>query len=310
MKPTLLHPRRNRPVRRAVRQGEDSEGVKICMWSVGYGFLWVLFIGAIVYGMLFSSLLKVRTIDIGPTKAVSRLRIETAVSEFLSGRFGGIFPKDGLFLAFLRRNALGRELESQFPLIRDSDISVRFPDAVVVSLKERQILFVACSGGPCFFVDELGVPFLAARPEYEYAASGQVVVVDESAKPITIGESNFSKEFLETLHSIRTELQGALDIDTSEIVLTPFRLSNDIRIPTKEGWRIFLSADIPVERAVHSLGLFLSKMLSKEDRERLDYVDLRTENRIFYLLRGESEREGAEISGNAAKDAKEKKPNE
>ena len=59
-----------------------------------------------------------------------------------------------------------------------------------------------------------------------------------------------------------------------------------------------------MERTFLALQILFEKTLPKEDRKNLEYVDLRTENRIFYLLKGEKEQEGEEMGDDGKKGGK------
>lgn len=261
--------------------------------------------------MFFSSLLRVNQTEIVGRETVSKSDVNRVVEEFLHGSFLGVIPKNTLPIVCLRRHALERIFYEQFPIFRSVDIKCSFPDTMRVSFEERRMAMILCSGGPCFAVDERGSAFdEMGVPEESLDSRATLVVIDQSGKPVFFQDPVFSEEFLETFSSFRERLFVESDIATSSLSTTPSRLSDEIRLRTGEGWELRLSSAVPMDRSFLALRLLFDKTLSSDDRKRLEYVDLRTENRIFYLLKGGEEKEGEKMGDDGKKGEKKKKKNE
>ncbi len=289
----FLKPRRSRIFRRAVREDAPRAERKFSPWTVGYAFLWTVFFSAVVFALFFSSFLRVDRKAIAPTKAVPEAGVSAVVDGFLSGKSLGIFPNDTLLVALFRKRTLERELLAQFPIFRTVRISFLFPRTVSISSEERKITITLCSGGPCFFVDEHGIAFDGAPAPLDVNdPDAPLAVIDQSAKPVSLRDAVFSEEFFAALLPVRRRLFDELGIATSNIAETPSRLSDELRFLTSEGWELRMSSAVPTEKSLRALRLLFAKTLSDGDRSALDYIDLRTENKIFYLLKGGEPKEG------------------
>lgn len=293
---TLLRPRRNRLFRGAVREikRDFPKKKKVSLWTVSYALLWGAFFGLAVFSLFFSPFLRIDRKDISPVNSVSMDVVGTAVNEALSGDTFGIVPNNTIPMAFLHRRNLERKLLGAFPMFRRVSVSFIFPSTLTLAIEERSTTLVFCSGGPCFLVDERGEAFDGAPPPRDESGNAPLAVVDTSAKPIAFREPIFSEDFLRNFPSLRQRLSDELGVETSVISETPSRFSDELWLRTREGWQLRMSATVPPEKSIRALRILFAKTLSEADRKNLDYIDLRTENRIFYLLKGDDRKEGEE----------------
>lgn len=304
----LLRPRRSRVFRGRTREdAENSEEKRRSLWTLWYGLLWTALLGGFLYGTIFSSLLRLDRIEVSGMKEISESDVESEAKRFLSGKSFGIFPNDTLPSAFVRRHSLERGLRERFPVFRTIRVSTVFPDVLTVSVEERKRMCMLCSGGPCFWVDERGVPFEGATLSSSEMGRNSLTVIDRSAKPIDLEVPAVSELFVQESILFRERLSRELGIATDMTAETPFRLSNELRLKTKENWELRVSAEISADKSLRALRLLLEKTLSSDDRKRLEYIDLRTENTVFYLLKGEEEKGSGDISKETKEDTKKKK---
>jgi hypothetical protein len=305
----LLRPRRSRIFRGAVRENVDGATErKYSLWTACYAFLWIAFCGAIVFVLFFSSFLRIDRKVVNPLHSVPNNAVSSVIDTFLSGTSFGIVPNDTIPVAFLRRRVLEWDLRETFPIFRSVHVSFVFPETLVLLSEERKTTLVLCSGGPCFLIDERGVAFdEAPAPIDTRDADAMLVVIDQSAKPILFQDPIFSEDFLEMFPPLRRKLSDELGILASNSAETPSRLSNELWFRTREGWELRLSATVPSEKAFLALRLLFDKTLSESDRKNLEYIDLRTENRIFYLLKGGEKKEGEKAEDDEKKGERKKK---
>lgn len=293
---TLLRPRRSRLFRGVARERQKQtfreRDSAWSIWTLGYMFLWGSFLGAVVFALFFSPFLRIDREDIAPMEHVSRDAVSALIQRELSGKFWGILPNNTMLIAFARRRGIEQKLLETFPVLRSVTTSFVFPGTIVVKGEERTLALVLCSGGPCFAVDERGFAFDEAPAPDMGNTQGVLTVVDVSAKPVVWQDPLFSEDFLRVFPSIRGRLSDELGIDTVDIAETPSRFSDEVWLRTVDGWELRMSATVSIEKSLRALRLLFAKTLPENDRKNLDYIDLRTENRIFYALKGDTQREG------------------
>lgn len=292
----ILRPKRSRLFRGANREQQRTVSQhhqrSWSLWTVGYIFLWASFTGLVIFVLFFSSLLRLKQKDIAPMEHVSRGDVATVIDSVLSGSSFGIIPNDTMPVAFIRKYIMERKLLNAFPVFRSVTVSFLFPSTIVLKSEERNTAFVLCSGGPCFFVDEEGVAFDAAPAPHDQGVTGMLTVVDTSAKPVSQKDMLLSEDFLRSFPSLQQKLRDELGLEIFSVAETPSRFSDELWLRSTDGWELRMSATVPLEKSIRALRLLFAKTLLENNRKNLDYIDLRTENRIFYLLKGDEPKEG------------------
>jgi cell division septal protein FtsQ len=255
-------------------------------------FLWTAFFAVSGYAFLFSDFTPIRTVIVSGVDEIPSDRIESSVRGHLSGKRFGIFPGDAFFL--LSTSRLGEKLLFDFPKLGTVSVTRHFPDAVRVDVTERDRIFLWCVGNSddrCLLVgdDE------TARPADQALLSENgpfvVRVNDESGREIGIGDPVLSRQALDATLGIERMLRPGDMVRIGSTFFSPSRVSGEIRAVTEEGWDLLVNLDIDPAKTVASLRLVLEKEIPAEKRPTLRYVDLRSENRVFYAYREEQPEE-------------------
>lgn len=200
------------------------------------------------------------------------------ILEILSQKRWLIFPKDSVFL--FPRGELENILKN-FHRIKKFQLEVEFPAALRLSVEERKTWAVWCQSELkrlCLLVDEEGFAFVSSP-----ALSGKAVlkIIDER------NEDFLGKNVLppEGFSKIRTFI-GLLPRRTGEeIESVNIKISgNIINLVLKSGWFLIIDDETDPAKALENLSLALNSKI-KESREKLEYIDLRFEDKIFYRFK-------------------------
>ncbi len=272
--------------------------------------LWSLLLGTLVYTLFFASFLLINpdAIQVRGTNQISSAQVETTVRENLSGRWFGILPKSNFLL--LRPTGLAENLSARFPLARDVQVTRVFPHGLEIDIREREKIILWCSGGPCYLVTEKGKATEAKQAVTEENQKFVRTITDTSAQTVRMNQTIFSFDLPGFLTELEPLFEEQLDMQIGTEYEATSRFAGELRVKTSEGFRVYLSTDIMPSKAVSALRLLFEKELPPEKRKELEYVDARTENRLYYLLR-----KGEEIKtlvppvspGEEKKDEKKKK---
>jgi hypothetical protein len=253
--------------------------------GVGWGMisLWTALILVIAYTVFFSDFHSIRKIAVSGTKDVSSAAVDSFVHDRLSGRRLHIFPRDNFFSAPIA--SLEQEMLIEFPKLSRVSITRRFPDGLSVDIAERDRLLLWCSSGPCYLVNDDGTAAEARFADTEKNQSFLTRIVDESARPVGIGEHVIASETVRNILLLEAGLQERSGVGIVPPFFSPSRVSDEIRIRTDEGWELMVSLDVEPEKTIASLRLVLEKEIPQEKRSSLRYIDLRTENRAFFTYK-------------------------
>lgn len=248
-------------------------------------FLCVLFVVTTGYVFVWSPYVQVEDVRVEDVSKDLSQRVSRVIDGYLSG-YRYRFVPSGSFL-FIRTEDMEEDISRQFPEIRSVEISKRFPDHMDVRIVTRERVLILCSGGPCFVVDESGMvrggDFLI-NPEFP-----RVILVDTSGAPVDFTDPVLPSETVAFVLDIGTGLRERVDIGAREEYSLPSRLARTVDVVTDDGWRLSINTEIPAHRTFENLRLFLDRQVPARDRTRLEYVDMRTENRIFYRFVGDGD---------------------
>ncbi len=254
--------------------------LRIGRWLFAFAF-----VCAVVYMLIWSPYVQVNRVVVTGVPADIGRRVEALVGNDLSGSGWGRIPRRSFFL--IRENSLGKDVARALPEVRSVRIVKQFPQTVTLVVEMRGPVLVMCSGGPCFAVDEAGMVIGnedSLDPDFP-----RVRVVDTSAAPIDFSEPVVTADFIGFALRVRQAVSERLGIGVSGDIMTPSRLSGAVDIGTDEGWRLLIDSHNSLSGTLDNLALFLSRQIKNDtDRKRLEYVDARTENRIYYRFVGDT----------------------
>jgi len=187
---------------------------------------------------------------------------------------------------FFPKKRIENILTDKFKKIRTANAEKKFPDTISISIDERKALLVWCSGENCFLIDENGVAYNNADFNSPELAQNNLIKIDDtSAQNLAIGENVINSAYEQYALSIEDALRKT-DFNV-EGYYTPSRVAEEIDVRTKQGTEIYLSTQFSLESAVRTLSIVLEKEIPKDQREKLAYIDLRSENKAFYKFKGE-----------------------
>jgi len=254
--------------------------------STIYYILLIAFIGVSVYVLFFSSFLQITNVVVQGTNEISSGDIGQVVNNQLSGTYFKAVPKNN-FILFSNRRA-ENAIKQQFKKVASVTITKKFPDTLNVSITERQSLLVWCSGdNNCFLIDGSGIAYVTADfNSPEVMENHLVKLTDTGGKAVAIGDKVLDGDFLAYVSQIRDTLKNATQIDITDEYSTPAAVSQEADVVTPGGMRLQFSMSYPLANAVKNLKLFLDKQNFPQPLEdQLEYIDLRSENKIFYKLK-------------------------
>lgn len=246
--------------------------------------LWICFLGEILYVVLFANFFIINNFDIHKENNGDHIQedhIRGYMEESVSGKWYGVVPKNNLLLlpaAYHEKNLLAR-----YPKIATVRISKQFPNTLKIEVTEKPFQVLWCRKEECFLVNKEGVA-TDANIFFQYPEEqGTVVRIQDMAEvPVQPGSRVMVPgdwQFVEALttdFTLRTGLQlnGALE--------RPSIYAEELRVRTDKNFSIFFNTRLPVTESLNTLMLILDREIPESEWEKIDYIDLRTENRIYY----------------------------
>lgn len=265
-----------------INKKETKRKLKLRLFFAG-GLFFCLILG-LVYFLIFSPYFKIKNITIKGTEKISQDEILNLTNQVLSGSYLKIIPQNSL-ISFPAQK-LKELLKEKIPSIKEVKITKKMPTvptqpfSLTMEIRERERAIVYCGEMKCFYLDEDGFAFEEA-PEIYGGLS--LTLKDNSKREVKIKEIAINKDLVSFLSQVKELLEKSLSLSLLNFQID-FYPSRDLTAITSEGWQIFFNPTGDSKAQVQSLEMVLEEKI-KEQRNQLEYIDLRMANRIYYKLR-------------------------
>lgn len=272
-------------------------GLKLFIFCMAF----FVFTAGIFYLIISSPIFEINKISVNGLKDVKPEEIQKIADDILSVKFLNKIPKNNPIL--LPEQEIIRSIINNFPKIKEVTLTKKFRDnALVINITEREAAAIWCRAIPeesvsissssagqllsqapqaenCFFADASGFIF----GEAPILSGGAVpTVYEQTTLPINIKDEVSSPKTLEFILAVKKEL-AAVNLNLTDFVIKSQSLG-DLEILTPEGWIIYLDISHPPASQINALKRVLEEEI-KENRNRLEYIDLRVPDRAYYKLR-------------------------
>jgi cell division protein FtsQ len=228
-------------------------------------FLILLILGALSYFLLFSETFQIKEILVFADKKVRARDIELVVEDTINKK--KLFLKEkNIFLANL--DIIKKNILDTFPPISEVRIERNFPDTLNIKVSERVGLAVFCHQDNCFLLDKKGVIF--ERVSEDYLSLPKIKIPDFDSR-LELGDNLVGEELISKVVKIILELED-LKIPVKE---TRIILEERVNVLTFEGWEIYFNPQRDIDWQLTKLKAVLEKYILPQERENLEYIELR-----------------------------------
>jgi len=232
---------------------------------------------------LFSSRFHIVDVSVEGVARTPREDVDLYLAEWLTQKKFGIVPVRSYWM--LSRDDLAAGLASAFPTIERADVTTEFPQTLKVNVQEYAGWGVLCRTNDegCFWIDRAGVAFESAPAGF----SGSIVpkITDERDHRVTLKEQQLSSEMMRLIAFFNERAPSDTRIQSVEFTIA--RTDETIRVKTRAGWEILILEKADPEYVWKNLDTALAGEV-KENITKLEYIDLRFGNKIFYKLHTEA----------------------
>ena len=216
------------------------------------GILIVSLVILLVYFLFFHSFFEIKNIEISGNNKVKTEQISNLIE------------KKNIFL-FNKKEARGKILNN-FPEIVEVIIKRNLPATIKIEIEERKPVALICQND-CFFIDKKGIIF-------EKTENNEILKIKNLTlnQELKLGEKALEKEQLDKFLKIESNLKQDLGIKTDLIELVSEKRLN---VYISEGWQVYFDLQGDIDWQLVELKTILEKEISLEEREKLEYIDLR-----------------------------------
>lgn len=257
-------------------------------------FLVLLFVVISFYVFVFSSFLEVDEISIHNNNSISSDKMINYLSLELEGRYWGVFSKRNYL--FLNSGDLEKKIKHNFKKVKKVSAKKIFPNKISIHIEERNLILSLCSRGDCYFIDENGYAYEKADFNLSDVRENRTAkLIDESGKEIREGEYVLMPKYVDFIIRIEDAIKSGTSLEILNEYRTESRISEEVIVQTKKGWDIYLNSKFPIDKSIYTLKALLNRQIMLRDLNDLEYIDLRSENKVFYRMIGGVTQEEEEL---------------
>lgn len=225
----------------------------------------------LVYLVVYSDLLKVKQINISGLDLINRQEFTDKIQKQLSGSYLFIFPKSNIL--FIKKSSIDKAIRSSYSL--NQLIIKKGWQKLNIQLEEKISFLIVKNNDKYFFTD--------AEGNITREIASEELAKYQSRFPMLFNNANFS--IGDNLVSART-VNYIINLDnllkTKHYKVSGYEVGgvDEIIYISDEGWRAKFDLNSNTEQAIENMTLILSQKI--KDRKKLDYIDLRAGDKIFY----------------------------
>lgn len=230
------------------------------------GLAWftvILIIPLIFYLVFFSPVFKVKEFEVNGYSnpdIVRQIAGEQASKNLISGN-----------ILFFSKTKLADTLRGD-QKVTEVKINKNYPNKITINISESKPSLIWNTAGDYFLIDERGVVIGPAFNEK------LPVLYDAANISVRAGEEVASPTFVKFIRDISEGFKGATGVSITKITI--FDLMSDVHITSSAGWTVYLNSSKSAEAQLKNLSRVLAE--SRKSKTKLEYIDIRLDNRIFY----------------------------
>lgn len=232
-----------------------------------------LYLGAIaltIWGFFWIPWLRVSQIN--SDDFVSMSEIESAVNPYMASLNSFLLPNNNFFL--LRTSELENILKEKGVGVAEARKS--FPQTLEIKFPQTEPWLIFCASAEnCFYVSKGGV-LEDYAPQFSEKPLPEIIVEGQNGK---LGDGIISAEEAVFLRGVFKNLK-IMGVDPSAVSFK----KDEVKVTMKEGWYLLIPKDMSADKIFGDMKLLMEQKI-KEGRLKLEYIDMRYENKAYYKLR-------------------------
>lgn len=256
---------------RALREYQErKKSPKFLIWVIAVSI--ILIIGSLFYLIFFSPVLKIKfisfEIDDYPLVRIDEAELKNEVNKILSKKFYFITLDN---LVFFRKNEIIKFLSAD-EKIENFKIKRVLPQELKIQISawQPEAIFFS-SAQEYFLLNKNGWP-IKNISESQAILADLVIIADKIGEEGTIFHFLFIFDFMKRVR--------AFDFKINKIEILKEKGVLEYQAITSENWKIYFEPKENLNEQINNLSLVIREKIT--DRNKLEYIDLRFGNRVFY----------------------------
>jgi len=249
-------------------------------------FFWLtififLFLSALFYVLFFISYFQTKEIKISGNEKTQNEELVKIINQYDNQKILFFYSKS-IFL--IPRNKIKLEIIRQFPQIKEARLKIKFPDTLLIEIKERKEIGCYCRNQDlnnneekniCYFIDGEGIAF----KELSDNCPLDLIIKKSVNEDMRLGDKIIEENILKIIQEVNQKMKESL-----KILISEFNIEDKLIVKTFDGWEIYFSYEKDINLQLTQLKTLLESKIPPENRGSLEYIDLRF-NKIFWKFK-------------------------
>ncbi|MDD5341491.1 MAG: FtsQ-type POTRA domain-containing protein [Patescibacteria group bacterium] len=251
-----------------------------------------------VYFFLFSGFYKISNIEIQGNQIISTDDILDITNNYLSGRTLLIFSNKNIFI--FSKNELKRRI-GEYVLLNDLKIDRVLPNTIKIELQEKEAAIKWITNDQEYLVDKNGIVIkkfykLVMPKIFQLNTNSQpdetketipdsfLKVLNTSNQNINLGDKVLLPENVDFIFQLQEKFSQKDYLKIKNITV-PNNMPKFITANLDSGWYIMLNLSDTADNQYNRLELLIDEKIKRSNLNRLDYVDLRLGESVYYKFK-------------------------
>ena len=261
----------------------------------------ILFVGiaSFFYFFIFSSFYDITEIQVSGNQAISTDDILDIANKYLNQNQLFILKNRNIFI--FNKNSFKQEV-NKLIILADLKIDKILPNTIKLTVKEKNSAMQWLAAGNKYLLDSQG----QIIKKYYSTTTPEIFVLNGGTSQENTAAANNGEQFIK-IHNL-----GEQEVNLGNFVLKPENVSfildlsdkikgfdylkfSEIQIPSAwpqyislimpDGWQIYFNLEDSLQSQLMRLDLLINQKIKKENLKKLDYIDLRLGESIYYQFK-------------------------
>lgn len=187
-------------------------------------------------------------------------------------------------LVLVPRDVLADDIVRSVPRIHTVRVRRQLPSILALDLQEKVPLAFLDIQGTVYALDSDGIVIEETTPADVQRSQLPIVRNERATSGIVPGTVVVSAAVMNLLHEVVVLLPDRLGVGVAELII-PAVGTEEVHVRTDRGWVLLLDAQRNLGDQLRTFEQAVAEALKPDERERLEYVDLRVAGKVFYRIR-------------------------
>jgi len=228
-----------------------------------------------------NNFLRIKQIKITGNNIIEKNELKEIIDINLSNNYYHLFSKRNILI--YPKQSIQKDILKKFPRIKDTNLNLDLPNLLNINITERVPYVLWCKDtatSSCFFADENGYIFsrrdgVVEENFFKYCTNLEVKLSDAQIITNNIFDSNSFNEIDSFVNFVK-----GLNLDPYKFV----EVGNKYEIYFAKNSKIIFDKNQNIKETINNLQsvLNMEEFTDIEEVKKLEYIDLRFGNKVFY----------------------------